>query len=94
MVVPLMPAVAVEEVHERAGEQQEIWRETEGMCPVFAKDEEDDDDGERGCHEEPCAGRGHRLMLLSLRELPMTLTEESAIAAAAMMGDSRTPKAG
>ena len=31
---------------------------------------------------------------LSLSELAMTLTDESAIAAAAMMGDSNSPKAG
>ena len=58
------------------------------------------DDEEAFCQNGTCENRpqthvqDHRLVLLSLRELPTTLTEDSAIAAAAMIGDRRSPKEG
>jgi hypothetical protein len=36
----------------------------------------------------------HKRIFLSLSELPITLTEESAMAAAAITGESRMPKKG
>lgn len=39
-------------------------------------------------------GMGYSLTRLSRKALPMTLTEDSAMAAAAMMGDNRIPNKG
>ena len=44
-------------------------------------------------HDGPCVGR-YSSVTLNRSALPTTLTDDSAIAAAAMIGDSSTPNAG
>lgn len=85
---------AMEEVHQRAGKQYQVGREAQGVLPVLAKEEERGDHRERRCKQGPSAIPGHIRTLLNLREFPITLTDDRAIAAAAMIGDSRRPKAG
>lgn len=89
-----MSAMAMEEVHQRAGKQYQVGREAQGVLPVLAEQEEGGDHRERSCEQSPSAIPGHIRALLNLRALPMTLTDESAMAAAAMMGDNSNPKAG
>jgi len=85
---------AMKEVHQRAGKQYQVGCETQDMLPVLAKEEERGNHRERRCKQGPSAIPGHIRTLLNLREFPITLTDDRAIAAAAMIGDSRRPKAG
>lgn len=89
-----MTAMPMEEVHQRTGEQQQVRSEPKCMLPVLTENEERKDHRERGCEERPFATPNHIRVLLNLSELPITLTDESAMAAAAMIGDSKSPNAG
>ena len=48
----------------------------------------------RESHRDLAGVRGHSCRVLRRRALVMTLTEDRAMAAAAMMGESSSPKAG
>ena len=85
---------AMEKVHQRAGKQQQVGCETQDVLPMLAKEEERGNHRERRCKQGPSAIPVHIRTLLNLREFPITLTDDRAIAAAAMIGDSRRQKAG
>ncbi len=85
---------ARKEVHQRAGKQYQVGREAQYVLPVLAKEEERGDHRERRRKQGPSTIPAHIRTLLNLREFPITLTDDRAIAAAAMIGDSRRQKAG
>lgn len=90
----VMPAMTMEQVQERASKEQKVRTQTERVRPMLSQDEEDGDDCHRRRDQGPRSGSDHSFTLLSLRELPITLTDDKAMAAAAMMGESRMPKVG
>ena len=87
---------AMEEVQQRAGEQECVRDQPEEVLPVFRIEQESSDQRGRSRGQQPRgpAGRVQSAILLRRSELPMTLTEESAIAAAAMIGESMMPNSG
>jgi hypothetical protein len=50
-----MSAVDMEEVHQRAGKQQQVGCEAQCVLPVLAKNEECGDHSERGGEQYPSA---------------------------------------
>lgn len=54
-----MSAMTMEEVHQRAGEQQQVWGDPKCMLPVLPQHEERDDDRERGGEHCPSAIPDH-----------------------------------
>jgi hypothetical protein len=94
VLIMAVTTVAVKKVHQRTRQQQQVGSQTESVRPVFPQEEEGHDHTE-GCHEQcPFAFPLHIRTPLNLSAFPITLTEDSAIAAAAMIGDRRSPKAG
>lgn len=90
-------AMSMEQVQQRAGEQQQVRQGAERVPPMLAQEIEYANDSE----QEHCdSGRSvesdwaHGLNRLRRNALPTTLTEDSAMAAAAMIGYRRRPKAG
>lgn len=94
MTTMAMTTVAMEQVQERASEQENVGRKTQWMRPVLAQKEKGEDNPERRRKQHPFSIPFHIRTLLNLRALPITLTDESAIAAAAMIGDSKSPNEG
>jgi triphosphoribosyl-dephospho-CoA synthetase len=87
---------AVEKVQERTGEQEGVWQQAEEVSAMLRVEHECRDQRCRDKGQNPgaLAGQVHSSILLSRSELPMTLTEDNAIAAAAMIGDSLRPNSG
>ena len=87
---------AMEEMQQRASEQESVGDQPEQMLPMFRVDEEDRDEGGRDCSQQPgpLVAQIHSVILLRRREFVMTLTEDSAIAAAAKIGESIRPNSG
>jgi hypothetical protein len=81
----------MQQVQQRASEQQKVRRKSQHVSPMLAEQEERNDQAERNDDELPPF---HRSTLRNRSEFPITLTELAAIAAAAMIGDSSTPNSG
>lgn len=84
-------------MQQRTSEQQKVGQRAERVPPMLAQDIECAHDGERGGGDDDGTIQGrlvHGLKLRSRSTLPTTLTDDKAIAAAAMMGESSRPKAG
>ena len=90
----VVTAMSMKQVHERAGQQDQVGQITKHVPPVLTKDVEHQDQGQRCANQQERAVGRHIFMFLNLRELAITLTEDSAIAAAAMIGESNRPKTG
>ena len=86
----------MEEMQQRAGEQEGVRDHPKEVLPMFWIEQESGDERGRSRGQQPraLAGKAHSAILLRRSELPMTLTEESAIAAAAMIGESMMPNSG
>lgn len=94
---PVMPMMAaMEEVQQRADQQECVGDQTEQVLPMLGVEQTGGDESCRDCRQQPgpLVGQVHSAILLSRRELPMTLTEDSAIAAAAKIGESMSPNSG
>ena len=89
----MMSPVMMKQVHQRTGQQYQVWNEAEHMAPVFPEHEEQRNNPERDAEIQKVAA-GHIVTARSRKALPMTLTEDSAMAAAAMIGESSKPKLG
>ena len=91
-----MMVTSVEEMQQRTGEQERVWDKPEQMLPVCGIKEIDGDKRRRSCSEQPGASirEVHSAILLSRSALLMTLTDESAMAAAAKIGESMRPNSG
>lgn len=91
-----MMMTAVKEVQERTGEQEGVRKQSEEMLPMFGIEQIGGDEscGQSGQQPSAFAREVHSCILLRRSELPMTLTDDSAIAAAAMIGDSISPNSG
>lgn len=87
---------AMKEMQQRTGEEEGVRQQSENMLPVFRVKQIGCDQGCRYGGQEPCAlvCEVHNVMRLSRSELPITLTDDRAIAAAAMIGESSRPNSG
>ena len=94
VILAIVPPVAMKEMHEGARQQDQVWREAESMPPMLSKYIEEGNEGQRSPHQQQGSSRGHILMLLNRKEFAITLTDDSAMAAAAIIGESNNPKIG
>ena len=92
-VAGVVSAMTMEQVHEGTREKDQIWEEPENMAPVLAQEKEQGDHPERESHPKPIAVHDN-LTPFNLSALPITLTDDSAMAAAAMIGERSRPNAG
>lgn len=91
-----MMMAAVKEVQQRTGEQEGVGYQAEQVLPMLRIEQVGRDNACRYRREQPgpSAAKVHSAIILRRSELPMTLTDERAIAAAAMMGESMRPNRG
>lgn len=94
MILVAVTAMSMKQVHQRAGQQDQVGDVAQNVHPVLTKDVEHQDQGQGCALQQERAVGCHIFMLLNLRELAITLTEDNAIAAAAMIGESNRPKMG
>jgi hypothetical protein len=86
--------MAMEEMQERAEQQQKIRRQTERMTAMLAQNIEPGDDKKRNGDQRQNTPAGHSDTPRNRSALAITLTDDKAIAAAASTGDSKSPNAG
>lgn len=84
------------EVQQRTGQQEGAWYQAEQVLPMLRVEQVGRDQACRYRREQPgpFARQVQSAILLKRSELPITLTEDRAIAAAAMMGESMRPNSG
>ncbi len=91
---PSVVAMTMKEMQQGASEKQQIRRRPEHMRPVLSEQIERADQDQRSDGKQHDAISVHGLKLLNLSALPMTLTDDSAIATAAMIGERSSPNTG
>lgn len=96
-VAGAMRAVRMQKMEKRAREQDKVRCKPQSVSPMLAKQEKRCDQRRRNGDDQPSIemrSAHHNLALLNLNALAMTLTELAAIAAAAMIGESKSPNSG
>ena len=92
--VTAVMTMAMEKMKQWTGQQQQIGRQPQRVRPMFAQDKECGDNREGNAKQQPASLDGHVLTVLRRNALVMTLTELAAMAAAAIIGERRTPNRG
>jgi hypothetical protein len=92
-----IPAMRMQQMQQWAGEKEKVWRQAQHMPPMLPEQNKRRDQTQRKAKDLPTGKvvkKIHSWELLNLSALAITLTDDSAMAAAAMMGESKRSKNG